>query len=611
MPRYNLKWLWLCAFIPLAGCQWVQDWWNPQSDDQAFVLESEIDYTVSFQGEIPEQLEKQLYTVSFLESFQTKNPVMSLMALERRAEADRQNLREFLRNNGYLEAHVDYTIDTNVFPYRIAVTLSVGPRYTMSHITFHNSRNISPVSIQLSDVTSKIKIGEPLEASKIFSLQKDLTLFLASQGYPNVHVDEPWIEDNRVLKSVRVNIAYDPGDITQFGGHTIIGLDNLSASYINNRIRWAKGTLYNRDALEKTRQKLMDSGIFHSVIVQTPSPGISPTPVEIKVVEAPPRTIGMGLRYFSLEGLGAKIFWRHHNFFGGGEFVNTSLKISSLLKQLQLSLTLPDIGASEQQLLNSVSLTHEKTKAYLAKTIEVGAKLQRPLTEYVTGALGLMFEGGHVERAYEKVKERLWGLPFEIELDTTENALDPAQGWRIAYHFTPYLGRTGTENHMLISDLRGSGYFPFEDQSDLLTLAGWGHWGSIIMKDFKNVIPNKRFYAGGGNCVRAYGFQRLGPFGQDGLPLGGRSLIAGGVEGRYRMSESIGAALFVEGGALSTNRFPLSDMKFLWGYGVGVRYYTAIGPIRFDVAIPSHRRKVQGRSVDSPVQFYITIGQAF
>jgi len=40
--------------------------------------------------------------------------------------------------------------------------------------------------------------------------------------------------------------------------------------------------------------------------------------------------------------------------------------------------------------------------------------------------------------------------------------------------------------------------------------------------------------------------------------------------------------------------------------GVGLRYYTAIGPIRADVAFPLDRRDAR-----APVAFYVSIGQAF
>jgi outer membrane protein assembly factor BamA len=43
------------------------------------------------------------------------------------------------------------------------------------------------------------------------------------------------------------------------------------------------------------------------------------------------------------------------------------------------------------------------------------------------------------------------------------------------------------------------------------------------------------------------------------------------------------------------------------GAGVGVRYYTGFGPLRFDVAVPLNEKE----DLDQNYQFYISIGQAF
>jgi translocation and assembly module TamA len=257
--------------------------------------------------------------------------------------------------------------------------------------------------------------------------------------------------------------------------------------------------------------------------------------------------------------------------------------------------------------------TREKTKAYTAKTIETEVKIQRPLTKNIAGSMGVLFEGGRIRRGSQRITQRLFGLPLEAAIDTADNPLDPHWGWRSRLTFVPYgSGRIGNENKMFITRFQAKGYFPFGNRVDPFVLAAWTNLGSIYIRDPNNVPPNKRFYAGGGGSIRAYGFQRLGPIDNNGLPLGGRSITEGGIEGRFRLTETWGGVVFFEGGAVSNNRSPLVKAKFLWGPGAGVRYYTAIGPLRFDIAVPLKRRRMSGqKSLDSPFQFYISIGQAF
>jgi translocation and assembly module TamA len=89
------------------------------------------------------------------------------------------------------------------------------------------------------------------------------------------------------------------------------------------------------------------------------------------------------------------------------------------------------------------------------------------------------------------------------------------------------------------------------------------------------------------------------------IPCGGTDLVAGGIEFRQRFGEHFGGALFLDAGKVTTDPRPFEGRPSI-GYGAGIRYYTPIGPIRFDVAAPVHR--LQGGDV---IEVYIGLGQAF
>jgi translocation and assembly module TamA len=79
-----------------------------------------------------------------------------------------------------------------------------------------------------------------------------------------------------------------------------------------------------------------------------------------------------------------------------------------------------------------------------------------------------------------------------------------------------------------------------------------------------------------------------------------------GTELRAPLRGNIGGALFVEGGSVSRESVPNFSDGMQFAAGVGVRYYSPIGPIRFDVGVP-----LNPRDVDDPYQLYISIGQAY
>ena len=114
------------------------------------------------------------------------------------------------------------------------------------------------------------------------------------------------------------------------------------------------------------------------------------------------------------------------------------------------------------------------------------------------------------------------------------------------------------------------------------------------------------FSCGGGGSVRGYAYQAIGPKDRYGDPMGGRSFQDVNFEARFRVSESIGIVPFVDGGMVYSDEYPELFQDFQWAAGLGLRYYTPIGPIRFDVAVPLDKK-----DGDSDYQFYISIGQAF
>ena len=68
----------------------------------------------------------------------------------------------------------------------------------------------------------------------------------------------------------------------------------------------------------------------------------------------------------------------------------------------------------------------------------------------------------------------------------------------------------------------------------------------------------------------------------------------------------MGIVRFLDGGMVCRDEVPgiIGDMD--WGAGIGLRYFTPIGPLRLDVATP-----LQPRDGDPPIQIYVSIGQSF
>jgi translocation and assembly module TamA len=164
----------------------------------------------------------------------------------------------------------------------------------------------------------------------------------------------------------------------------------------------------------------------------------------------------------------------------------------------------------------------------------------------------------------------------------------------------------GSSVDLVQGKARASAYYSVDPDSRFV-LAGLVGVGALGGADLADIPANWRFYAGGAGSVRGYPYNNLGPTGPFGLAVvGGRSLFAASAELRVKVTDTIGFVPFFDAGNAFATSFPNFSESLATSVGVGLRYYTAIGPIRADVAFPLDRRDARG-----PVALYVSIGQAF
>jgi translocation and assembly module TamA len=211
----------------------------------------------------------------------------------------------------------------------------------------------------------------------------------------------------------------------------------------------------------------------------------------------------------------------------------------------------------------------------------------------------------------------LLSLPITALYNTTglDSPLEDAtHGMRVSLSVTPTFSFGRPSTRFFVTQGTGSLYFDLHDIGlnktpgrsvlALRALAGLAAGASQF-----SLPPDQRFYAGGSGTIRGYRYQSVGPLFYNGNPIGGTAINAGTVEYRQRIGTNFGTAVFVDAGNVSQNLNPLNGtLKF--GAGAGLRYYTPIGPIRLDLALPLQRR-TSGLNPDDAFEIYIGLGQAF
>lgn len=580
-------------------------------------------YQVVINPELDHKIAESLRAASTLVKLESRPPT-SLNALNRRAQNDVERFKKVLASEGYFAPIVEYSIDETNTPIVVSFAVEPGNGYKIASVTVNTPNHIY-VKSDLKNLTTKvlgIEIGDNINLDKINHGQEKLKNYFQHIGYPFALVQEPEAVVDHQKKTIHITYFVTSGSYSVIKETKITGLKSINPTFVKNRILWSDGQPYDEKIVEKTRRKLIDTGLFSGVVIKPESQNVTekdPQPIfmTVGVTEAPPRALGAGAKFSSSEKLGGKLYWHHNNVFGAGEHFGASIRTSKLLSRVKLEYDTLDFLQPQQKLLNEISGTVEHNRAYVGRIFAVGSSVQRPLNDIITASLGVREEIGRVRREDSIYQLHLTSLPAEIKMDVSNDLLNPTRGGRINAKLTPYVGRLRANKGMLVSRLGGTFYLPIsiaEVDQDNIVLANFVNVGSIAIKGLNDIPPNKRFYSGGGGSVRGYGYQLLGPLDSQRVPIGGRSLTEFGSELRLKMTETFGIVTFLEAGSVSEKKMPdFKTQNLLWGTGFGIRYYSAIGPLRLDIGVPLSKRTYPGTSkkIDSPVQFYVSVGQAF
>jgi translocation and assembly module TamA len=235
------------------------------------------------------------------------------------------------------------------------------------------------------------------------------------------------------------------------------------------------------------------------------------------------------------------------------------------------------------------------------------AALRYRLDQGLVLQAGVKFEKGWAADSLGRDNYTFLGFPVSVRYDNTDDLLNPTSGVRVSASATPYPSLFGGPGFTKAS-VAGSAYFALDDRADYI-LAGRAGFGSIFANTggLAEIPANYRFYEGGLATVRGFREQTIGPTSPIGYTTGGLRGFNATIEARIKITDTIGVAPFFDVGGAYTGSTPISSKgDTRMGAGIGLLYYTPIGPIRIDVA-----HALDPRRGDYPVVFYVSIGQPF
>ena len=532
------------------------------------------------------------------------------------AQADYKRLLAVLYDNGYFSGVITINVDGReaaaippVEPpatiSRVVIDVDAGPQFR-----FGRAR-IAPVA-EGTELPEGFAEGQTASLGVLKNTVSAGVNGWRAQGHAKATLSEQELTADHLARTIRADLTLEPGPRLRFGPLVVQTRSDVRLQRIIEIAGLPDGDVFTPEEIRLSTNRLRRTGAFNAVALSEAEeigPGDTLT-INAQITDAPKRRLGFGAELSTLEGLTVSAFWLHRNLLGGAERLRFDAEVSGIGGnsggtdyKLAARFERPATFNEDTDFYALAKLEQLDEVSFFSRQLDLEAGIKRIATEKRTYTLGLGLRTAQTRDAFGENNYTLFTLPLTAQFDYRDDPLDAKDGYFIRATATPFLAISGADNGIRASvDARGYKTF---GTARPVTLALRGQFGSVYGPDLSRAPADYLFYSGGGGTVRGQEYQSLGvAVGTD--TTGGRSFVGLSAEVRMGVADAIGIVGFADAGYVGEEEFYDGTGTWHSGAGIGLRYKTGIGPIRFDLAVPT-----SGPETDETFQVYIGIGQSF
>lgn len=568
---------------------------NNQADLEFVIEEGDkvLIKTITFEGNISfedKKLRKLMKTKKkgFF-SWLTSSGVLDMADLN----TDLVNIEAQYQKDGFIDAKVgepkiEYQ-DKWIF---VTIKIDEGPRYKTGEL------NITGDLIE-----PKEKLMEKLEISKEKycnkeAIQKDVIALndvYADQGYATARVS-PRLLRNQNTMTADVTFDIQKNDLVYLDKIIIGGNVVTRDKVIRRQLQVHEKELFSGTKMKRSVRNLYRMDYFEDIKVDTQQGSEENTMnLMIDVKEKPTGTFTFGMGYSSQDKLFGTLAVAKRNLFGRDQTLNVQGEFGDKTNKYSLSFTEPwlfDIPLSAQVEF----LKWQREYDYYDKDTLGGAlKFGYPIFDYTRLYVSYSYEINEIsdlDLAYTDIDTKTLyeygeyvsrGVTTTLHYDSRDRAYNAqaTQGWdnSISMEYTggPFSGDISFTKYRLTLGR----YHPLFEK-----LIGFVHGEGGYVKQNSDgwLPPYEKFFLGGMNSVRGFGYYDICLQNEEGYDVGGNRYVQFNVELLRPMfgTEGFLGLLFYDTGNVydGEEHVDFSDLRQSWGFGI--RWFSPIGPIRFE-----------------------------
>lgn len=504
----------------------------------------------------------------------------------------RSQARDAAEAQGYFSAQVTSEVDRSTSPATVRIRIEPGDATTVASVELTVVGAAAVDAPHGAALIARTQAGWSLPKGTVFrqadwaAAKAGAVQTLGSDRYAAARLVDSKADIDPAAHAAALTVTIDSGPPFRFGALDIKGVKKYSESLVRNLATFAPGDPYTAEALETYLRRLNGSGYFASAqatIDADPAQANAAT-VSLRLIEAPEKKISAGVGFSTDTLYRAQVTYADFSIDGKGLGLHADVDAEAKVQGAALRLTLPprvpqysDSYATNVAHTDISGLrTNEFSAGWKRKTASERDQITYDATFYASQQMPTNAESANAH-ALLFAAGRTWR--------NVDNLLSPTRGFAIN-------GAVGAAPPGVSTAALGRGiaqfaaWLPIGASTQLLFKA---EAGAVAARSARDVPIQLLFRTGGDTTVRGYAFQSLGPRIGD-ATVGGRYYAIGSAEIVRWISDVWGIAMFIDAGNAADR---VSDLKPVYGYGVGARLRTPIGPFRLDVAYGEATRSVR------------------
>ena len=533
---------------------------------------------------------------------------------EERAQRDAADLRNFYRNEGYLDAEASYRLETSEDRRDLILifVINEGVRYYVETIKAEGNTVWDDDLILLP---LKIQPGSPYINEWVKADIKRLETEYGRVGYINAKCTPEWVY-SEAKGQIQVTLRINEGKQYRVGRIVVRGNERTQDKVVRRELRFYPEELYDTTKTERAEQRLRETRLFSEASITPVGDADDVRDALVQVTETETTTFLIGVGVTSNSGVVGSLsvenrnfdlfdvprsageFFRGRSFKGAGQVLRLQFEPGTEFTRLRLDFREPYLLDQPISFGQGFYLFTRGRDAYSEQRIgsvtSFGHRFQKGLLRGWAGEVAFRVEGVDIDsidfddaqeiRAMEG-NHLLTSIKGTLVRDTTDSRFLPTQGSRFSVSYEQ-AGAMGGDydfgrliaTHAWHKTLRTD----VLDRKSVLTLHG--RLGQI----FGDAPVFERFFGGGIGSVRGFEFRGISPrAGIHDDRVGGDFMFVTGGEYNFPIyGKVLRGVAFTDMGTVEED-FGLSAWRVSVGFGarVIVKWFGPI-PMAFDLSFP-------------------------